>query len=422
MLILRTSVLVQGGKGGNGHISFRREKFVSEGGPDGGDGGEGGCIYLRGSDNIRDLAWAVLEKAFFGDRGADGGGGKKAGKRGKDRFVDIPLGTKVWEKEWNGSVRCIAEVMAPGDEVLVARGGQGGRGNVHFVSSTNKVPLLAEEGDTGEERELVLEMRPLVDVAIVSLANAGKSQLLQHMTRARVEVTEHPFSTREPVVGIATHGWTAFKLAELPSLCPQAHEGKGLGNSFLCFALRAKALLLLVDGAAESPEDDLRVLREELIAYSPELMNPPQVVVVNKVDLPDVKDKVPTLRRRIARGEARVHFVSAMTGEGVDDLLATLAALVEAAPVREQHEEVPPPVLRPHPRRERPSVSRSGDVFVVSSSGADRLVALPDLRQFRVRLQLRRELAKLGVLHALEEAGVKPGDTVRIGRVDLPWE
>ena len=315
------------------------------------------------------------------------------------------------------------EIGRSGEVQVVARGGQGGHGNVRFATSKNKTPGLAEEGMPGEEREVVLELRLPVDVALVGLPNAGKSQLLGQVSKARPTVAEYPYSTTQPVQAMVERGWKQVSVVELPGIVNGAAEGKGLGNSFLRHLWRARAILHLVDGSVKDPVATVKEVNAELGEYNPSFLEKPQIVVVNKVDLPDVEERLPSLRRKLASfGESR-HFISALTGHGVEEMLNHVQELLDQRPP--QLIEPPPatlPVVEPKPSYVRPTATRDGDVFVVSSSQAERLVRLPDLRRFQVRLQLREELARLGVVKALEDAGVQRGDRVRIGAVELKWE
>ncbi|MBI4203165.1 MAG: GTPase ObgE [Chloroflexi bacterium] len=421
-MIGKAMIAVVGGKGGKGSAGFRREKFVPKGGPDGGDGGRGGSVYVVGVDGLSDLGHMRYRRLFEGEGGVDGGSGKRYGKAGKDILVETPVGTVVWEVTQEGENRLMGEVLGAGERVLVAEGGAGGRGNVKFASSTNKVPYLAEVGDEGEGRDLYLEHWPLVDIALVSLPNAGKSQLLQAFSNAIPMVTEYPFSTKDYVLGVVEVEWTAFTAMEVPSLCDGAHEGRGLGNDFLTSVMRAKLLLYLIDGLSLDPLADLAILREEIRLYDDALAQRSWAIVVTKNDLPEVQERMAELQRLLGDHGEFCCMVSGLTGAGVDELKANLARMLESLPPGPRRQDIPPPIKRIRVQETRPQVMRLDDVFVVDSPRAARLVAGSDLRVFRARLQLRRELDKMGVLQALRDAGVKSGDAVRIGNVELEWE
>ena len=416
------TVRAKGGKGGNGAVSFRRERRAPRGGPDGGEGGEGGPVILRGDSGVADFTSLVGGHAVKGGNGGDGEGKKKSGLAGKPKVILVPLGTVAVVKEGTDSYRW-GEIHESGDLQVIARGGEGGHGNVRFATSRNKTPGLAEEGLLGEEREVILELRLPVDVSLVGLPNAGKSQLLGLVSKARPTVAEYPYTTTQPVQAIVERGWKQVSVVELPGIAKGAAEGKGLGNSFLRHLWRAGVILHLVDGTAKNPVAAVKEVQAELGRCNPAFLEKPRIIVINKVDHPDVENRLPSLRRKLASfGESR-HFISALTGKGVEELLDHVQELLDQRPpFSSEPSPATVPVVEPKPRFVRPTATRDGDVFVVSSSQAERLVRLPDLRRFRVRLQLREELARLGVVKALDDAGVQRGDRVRIGAVELKWE
>lgn len=345
-----------------------------------------------------------------------------SGKDGKWTFIQVPIGAVVWERVGNGTIRVLGEVLEDGERLLVAGGGEGGRGNVHFASPTNQVPYLAETGDGGEERELVLEMRPWLDVGIVSLPNAGKSQLLRAVSRATPPVEDYPFTTVSPVWAVAVWNWQDVTFGELPALIEGSHQGKGLGNGFLCCLMRSRAIVLLLDGTSSDAIGDLRTLRDELAAYDATLLDKQMIVVVNKADASETQELCRIIESSGARDGAPVVVVSALTGEGVDNLVGTVVEVLDSIPRVHGRMEVAPPPVEVRYADRGPEVRREGSVFVVSSGRAEKLIRLPDLRRFQARLQLRRELSRIGVVRALEEAGVRFGDIVRIGEIEMQWE
>ena len=357
---------------------------------------------------------------FVGQAGTDGLGAKRTGRSGRVARIEVPLGTTVWEV--NGESFFRGELIASGEELLAARGGSGGRGNVHFATSTNKTPLIAETGERGEKREYTLELQVIADVAVIGKPNSGKSSLLKAMTGAEPEVAGYPFTTREPVIGVAEHGWDSFSILELPGLLRRASQGQGLGNGFLRHLWRPRLHLYLLDGRSADVIGDLKGLRDEVAIHDPSMLERSYVVVVSGADLPDVAQEAPALRKRLAPYGMARYFVSGRSGEGIDNLRAGLHKLLAQAPPVPRRQPESLSVVSPRPRRRLPSVEKDGDTFVVSSPPAERLVVLPDMRQFKVRLQLREELARLGVLRVLEEAGVKHGDTVKIGTREFQWE
>ena len=412
---------ISGGDGGNGCVSFRREKYVPRGGPDGGDGGNGGNVRVVGSDGLSTLAHFRRGQHVAATPGRHGKGKKQHGAAGEDRELYVPCGTVVWREERGSNVK-LGEITESGQQLLVAKGGAGGRGNVHFATSTNQAPVLAQEGEAGEERTVLLELRLIADVGLVGVPNAGKSTLLSRISNAKPQVADYPFTTKDPVLGVVQQGWKSFVAIEIPGLLEGAHTGIGLGLEFLRHARRTRLLIHVVDGSAEDPAADVRAVNQELRLYDESLGARPQILVVNKGDLPEVQARVPDLRESLLPEGGPVHIISAVTGEGVAQLLTQVQALLENLPKNPPEPPGEPPVLRPQPREARISVVKKEDGYVVTAPKVERLVGVADLRQFRARLQLRQELAKLGVVRALEEAGVEKGDYVRIGEVEIRWE
>ena len=355
------------------------------------------------------------------ESGIHGKGKNQSGSDGINREIPVPLGTVVW-LENKGFREWLAEVTEPEKRVQIARGGVGGRGNTHFASSTNQAPVLAEEGDVGEERVILLELRLLADAGIIGIPNAGKSTLLSVISRARPKIAEYPFTTMEPVLGVVERGWKSFVVLEIPGLLEGAHQGVGLGLAFLRHAKRTRLLIHLLDGFEQDPLANLRAVNRELSLYDEPLGTRPQVLAVNKVDITEVRERVPELRSTLGSLGVSIHFISAVTGEGVEELLADVQQLLEKLPKEQPPRSNEVPILRPKPTHARASVVKMGEVYVVSSPRAERLVGLVDLRRFQAWLQFRRQLEKLGVVKALEEAGVEQGELVRIGSVEIRWE
>ena len=413
-------IKIQGGKGGGGAITFRRERYIPNGGPDGGDGGAGGAIYIDADPSLFDYKSLLGVSPAEGGEGQRGSGNKKHGKGGADEHITVPVSTLVTDMT-SGTAVLLGELNNKDESILVGAGGMGGRGNVHFATSTNKVPLLAEEGEAGQVRELLLELKLPVDIALIGQPNAGKSLLLAGMSRVRPQVADYPFTTREPVIGVIEAGWDAYKAVELPGLVAGSAQGAGLGNGFLRHASRARLLLHLVDGTTENPGAAIKEVNNELREYGHGLGERPQLIVVTRSDLPEVKDRISSLKRSLARYGLERHYVSVITGEGVQELKSAFHRLLRDLPgVDAEPPETPPVPLKR--RSAPPSVRKESGLFVVSSAKVERLMKLPDLRQFRARLQIREELRRVGLVKQLEEAGIQPGDTVRIGDVDLPWE
>ncbi len=409
---------VHGGRGGNGAVSFLREKFRPRGGPDGGDGGEGGAVVCRAVESVRTLEHLEGVARIVGEMGGPGRGRRRTGKKGRRTLVQVPVGTVVWECREDERV-FLLELTADGEEAVVVYGGGGGLGNVHFATSTNQEPLIALGGEPGEMRTVELEVKLLADVALVGAPNAGKSTLLSVVSRAKPKIADYPFTTLEPGFGVAQEGERALVVLDVPGLIEGAHEGRGLGLEFLRHCERAQVLIHLVDGLAGDLVAEYEAIRQEVTSYGGGLADKGCVVAVTKMDVPEARERYRTQRRALtmAVGE-RPAAIAAVTGEGVRELMQRVSMLVP------QHagERQEVPVV---PRMERArgvSVDGGGGEFTVRCAVAERMLEVVDLGNWRARLQFHRELGRLGVIEALEQAGVAPGDTVRIGAVELEWE
>jgi GTP-binding protein len=349
----RVEIVVRGGRGGDGHASFRHEKFVPLGGPDGGDGGDGGNVYLMADENVADLSSFRYRKVFQAGNGGQGGRQKKHGARGEDIIVPVPVGTSVYERMPEGREVLIADLNRHKEKVLVARGGRGGLGNVHFATPRNQAPERATKGEPGEERHLILDQRLMVDVAIVGLPNSGKSSLLEALSGARPKVAEYPFTTQRPVLGTVNTGTEIFTAVELPALIEGSHQGKGLGNHFLRHSERARVLVLLLDGTSPDIVRDVDILKRELSLYHPSLPLKRQICVVNKIDIPEVRARMAEMEAALRGAGKELRFVSALSGEGIAELASDLSRLVRQAPPEIITDGGPIAVFRPKPKFRR---------------------------------------------------------------------
>lgn len=418
----RVEISVKAGKGGDGVIGFRREKYVPYGGPDGGDGGDGGNVLLKADAGITDLKMFRPHKVYKADRGEHGQGQKKHGKRGKDLILNVPVGTIAIGIGGTANGMLVADCETDSQEEIVALGGRGGQGNVHFASSTNQAPRIAQKGAPGEERTLILEMRLIADAGIIGFPNAGKSTLLSKISAATPKIANYPFTTLEPILGVVETSDNEFVIAEIPGLIEGAHLGKGLGHDFLRHIVRNRVLVHLIDGTSKSPVDDWIKVNNELNLYDAELVRKPQIVVVNKIDVPGMKELLPDIREEFSKAGISVKFVSAETGEGIASLIEDIEALLESVGKGIlAGTQVPAAVFRPQPETDESSVSRDGEVFVVHSSALERILTGTDISDAEIRRQLRRPMERYGVVRALEKAGVKAGDTIRCGEYEWEW-
>ena len=420
----RTEIVVRAGGGGNGVVSFRREKFVPFGGPDGGDGGDGGDVVIMADSGISSLRILEHKRFYRAADGKNGKGKKKHGKKGENLILTVPVGTVVSYKAQIGGDAVIADLEQPGQQIVVAKGGKGGLGNTHFASSTNQAPQIAQKGEAGEENSIILELRLIADVGIIGYPNVGKSTLLAAASAAKPKIAGYPFTTCEPILGVAEVGQRSFVLAEIPGLIDGAHLGRGLGHDFLRHIVRTKILIHLIDGSSASPTEDMVRVNAELSLYDSALATKPQLVVINKIDLPQVQARLAEIKDAFRGAGTIVLSISAATGDGVSELMAkTIKMLDEVTRLRrEVDEKIPKKIFRPQPRGIGASVHKEGDTFVVVAPELERIVARIDMTSPGLHRQLKRQLARLEVGRALEKAGIKPGDRVRCGNLEWEWE
>ena len=420
-MVDRAIIEVKGGDGGNGVICFRREKYVPFGGPDGGDGGDGGNVILLADLSVKSLRWASWKRRFVAERGGHGSGKNKHGKRGADLIVRVPLGTEVRRKD-NDSDVFLADLNEVGQQVVIAKGGKGGRGNARFVSSIRQAPRMAEKGEPGESNIIRLDLKLIAEVGIIGKPNAGKSTLLAMATKAHPKIAAYPFTTLEPAMGAADVGYRQLIIAEIPGLIEGAHRGQGLGHDFLRHSERTKVLIHLIDGSSASPVDDLKQVNQELACYKQELANKPQLVAVNKIDMPEVRQRMDDLKRQLSFLDRPAYFISAASGEGVPELIKEAACLVDQMTGEVKIKAEPQVILRPLPEDKRIVVSQEAGVFRVSSAKAEQMVVMTDLTNAEARLYLKEQLARIGVTRALVKAGIQPGDKVLFGKVEMEWQ
>lgn len=427
MFIDRARIYVEGGRGGNGAVAFRREKYVPRGGPDGGGGGRGGDVWLVVDPGLNTLLEFRRRQHFKAGRGEHGSGGNKTGRDGEDLVVRVPPGTAVYDDETG---ELVADLVRPGQRFLAARGGRGGRGNASFASPSHQAPRFAERGEPGEAYWYRLELKLLADVGLVGYPNAGKSTLLSRVTAARPKVAPYPFTTLEPYLGVVNLGeGEGFVLADIPGLIEGAHAGAGLGHEFLRHVERTLLLIHVVDGSGLSgrdPWEDFLHINEELRLFNPELAQKPQVVAINKVDLAEARAQLPALAERLAGAGFPFVPISAATGEGIPQLLQAVRERLQ--PLRQRlaeelsqrgGEEV---LFRPPaPATFALRVRREGETFILESPEVERLVAMTDLENPEALRFFQRALERRGVLAALQEAGVRPGDTVRVGQQEFEF-
>jgi GTP-binding protein len=417
MFLDRARVTVRGGSGGKGVISFRREAHVPRGGPDGGDGGQGGDLVLRADAQLASLGDFRFKHDFHAGDGAAGEGSNKSGKAGRDLVVRVPAGTTIRDVATGEEV---ADLTADGAEIVAARGGSGGRGNARFATSTRRAPRIAMDGQPGEERELELELRLIADIGLAGLPNAGKSSLLAALTRARPKIAAYPFTTLTPNLGVARLDDRELVIADIPGLIEGASKGAGLGEEFLRHIERTRLVVQVVDASREDPLADIATIDAELDAYAHGLRERPELIALNKIDLAEARDQVPALVEKLADRGREAQALSAATGEGVDRLAKRLFALV---PPRAKAAEAAPPERRiafaGSARDVR--VEREGNAYRVRGDRIERLATGIDWDSGEASAYFHRMLERNGVERRLRELGVKEGDTVKIGKLELEW-
>lgn len=421
-MIDKARITVKAGNGGSGCVGFRREKFIPRGGPDGGDGGNGGNVVIRAQLGQHMLQEFRYKRIFHAGDGKPGQGNNKTGHSGQDYIIDVPLGTLITRINTGGTREVLGDLVIADSELVIAEGGRGGRGNARFAQPQNRTPLLAEDGDITEEITLELELQLLADVAIIGMPNVGKSSLLRASSRARPDVAAYPFTTLEPVLGVVERKRQQFILAEIPGLIEGAHLGVGLGDEFLRHMKRTRGILHLLDGTSDHILQDYFQVRQEMQLYDESLLQKPEIVVINKIDMPEVQAKRPVIEATLRRSNIHAQFISAATGEGVGAVLDKTLEMLSASPPTEAVHAQIIPVIKPRERDDRISVEKHQELFVIKSPRIERIVRRVDLEDWAVQAQLWGELKRMGIVRMLERAGAKAGSVVKIGDWELEWK
>jgi GTP-binding protein len=416
MFVDEVTIEVQAGDGGNGCVAFRREKFVPRGGPSGGDGGRGGDVVLVADERLTTLLDYHFQRHYRAERGGNGGSNLRHGKHGQHCELRVPVGTVVYDEETG---EWLADLVQPGQRVVVARGGRGGHGNAYFANPLQQTPRFAEKGEPGERRRLRLELKLLADVGLVGYPNVGKSTLISRISAARPKIADYPFTTLVPNLGVVfVEPGRSFVVADLPGLIEGAHAGEGLGHQFLRHVERCRVLVHLLDISGmtgRDPLQDFEVIQRELELYDPDLLRRPMVVALNKADVapPELRDRV---RDALREKGYSVHVISAATGEGVQSLVYHLAELLDSIPPPATPVEEMVVIRAPRQDERAWHVEQTGEhEFEVQGKGIERMVKMTDLENEEAVRRLHRKLERIGVLQRLREAGIQHGDTVRIG-------
>lgn len=422
MFLDQVEIYVKSGKGGDGAVHFRKEKYVPRGGPDGGDGGKGGDVILEVKETLNTLPFRYKER-FLAEAGQPGGRQNMTGKSGEDLVLHVPPGTLVYEVLEEESRSLLGDLTQPGQRLTVCKGGRGGRGNTHFKSATNQVPRTAEKGEPAQEKRLFLELKLLADIGLIGVPNAGKSTLLAALTNARPKIANYPFTTLEPNLGVAEiDNDRTVVLADIPGLIEGAHQGAGLGHDFLRHIQRTRVLIHLLDGLSADPLADFSQINSELALFDPNLGHKPQIVALNKIDQPEVEAKFEQLKAAFKKKKVDLIPLSALVRTNVRELLLKATAKLAETPLPESG-GVSLPVYRAEEDPRAFVIRREEDgSWRISGAAIERSAAMTYWEHPGSLRRFQKLMERLGVDDALRAAGVEEGDTVHIGTFELEWQ
>lgn len=419
MFIDQVDITYRAGNGGNGTVSFRKEKFIPFGGPGGGDGGKGGNVIVRASGRYESLAHLKEIRTAKAENGEQGGGSKKHGRNGTDIILYVPLSTVV-ERQGLEDVHLDTEDA----EIVIGRGGKGGYGNARFATAENQAPRIAQKGQQGEEGTLRLRTSLKCDFAIIGMPNSGKSTLLNRLTRANAKVAEYPFTTQEIVRGVWEKGNRTFVIQEMPAIVEGSHRGKGLGLDFLRHLEKSKVVIHLVDGTAGDIPGNIETVIGELRLFDPELAARTQIIAVNKCDLPQVRARLADIKSAVKKMNAEVRFISGASGEGVEELTTAAIRILDAREAKQEGEvgSKETTIILRLEEKHRPRVYRKGAVFIIEGRNVEDIIERTDISNRDAEVFLRQFLARSGVLRLLKKEGINMGDRVRCGKVEWEWQ
>ena len=416
MFIDEAQIYVSSGKGGDGMVHFHREKYVSRGGPDGGDGGRGGDVVLKVKPTLNTLYYFRRKKEYVAENGKNGGINNQTGRSAQPLVIPVPPGTIVYDDK----DRVIGDLITKDQELVICKGGRGGRGNIHFATSRNQAPRTAEKGEPGEEKYIKLELKLIADIGIVGVPNAGKSSLLASVTNAKPKIADYPFTTLEPNLGVAELDLdTSIVLADIPGLIEGAHQGIGLGDSFLKHIQRTRVLIHLIDGMSEDPVADFSQINSELSLFDPNLAQKPQVVALTKLDIPEVKEKFEEIQKKMLEHGYQVMAISSVTHENVKKILWAAYEKLKEVPIIEQ--ETTLPVYRPEEDRNIFHIEKVEGGWRVSGIAIERAAAMTYWEYDGSIRRFQKIMEVLGVDEALRKEGIENGETVFIDEYELEW-
>jgi GTP-binding protein len=420
MFIDQAEIFVRSGKGGDGMVHFHREKYVPRGGPDGGDGGKGGDVVLEVRPTMNTLAEYRHKMQFLAQDGKNGGPNNMSGRGAPDLIIPVPAGTVVFDAV-TGDL--LGDLTEPGQKLIVCKGGHGGRGNQHFATSRHQVPRIGEKGEPSEEKTLRFELKLIADIGIIGVPNAGKSTLLSVLTNAKPKIAPYPFTTIEPNLGVArVDEETTVVLADIPGLIEGASQGAGLGFEFLRHVQRTRVLVHLLDGLSQDPLADFTQINGELSLFDPHLSQKPQIVALNKIDQPEAQELYPKLKKELKKRGYELMSVSAMARTDIRELLYKAVNKLAETPALADA-ETPLPVYRPKEDVKQFEILREGaNDWRVAGAGIERTAKMTYFEHEGSLRRFQKLMETLGIEAALREAGVKDGDTVRIGDYELEWQ
>jgi len=411
---------VKSGKGGDGMMHFRREKYIPRGGPDGGDGGKGGDVIFEVKSTLNTLSSFRQNQKFKAEEGVKGGPSQMTGHNGKDLIIYVPPGTVLFDADTG---ELIGDLTDPGQQLTLLKGGRGGRGNQHFATSRNQAPRTAEKGAPAEEKRIKLELKLIADIGLIGVPNAGKSTLLSVLTNARPKIAPYPFTTLEPNLGVANiDDDTTVVLADIPGLIEGASQGAGLGHDFLRHIQRTRVLIHLLDGLSEDPLADYSQINSELSLFDPNLTKKPQLIALNKIDQPEVQERLGDIQKQFKKQKVELMTISALARTNTRDLLVkAYQKLAEAPPLEEIESSLP--VYRPKEDPREFIVTREGlNEWRISGVAIERAASMTYWQHDGSVRRFQKIMETLGVDEALRGAGVQEGDTVAIGDFELEWQ
>ena len=415
-------IIAKAGNGGNGAISFRREKYVAAGGPDGGDGGKGGDIYFEVDPDSNTLIDFRYNKKFKAESGKNGEGGNRYGKSGQDLYIKVPIGTIVRDANTN---EILADLSEPGQKALILAGGRGGKGNSHFATSTRQAPRFAQDGEKGEERELILELKLLADVGLIGFPNVGKSTFLSMTTSATPKIADYHFTTLEPNLGVVkTDYGDSFVIADIPGIIEGASEGTGLGLQFLRHIERTRLLLHVIDvsgSEGRNPVEDFNTINNELKQYSEKLSKRKQIIVANKIDVMQDETLYNELEKVAKENNMEIFKISAATNQGVSELIKHVAEVLKTLPKENLIEITDRKVYTLEDKNEY-TITREDGMFVIKGEAVERVMRRVNIDDNESLYYFQKSLDELGVNQKLKEMGIKDGDIVKIDEYELEWE